>query len=820
LPADERVMEKLKDLHPEPVQSTSTLPEKYGSFRIQTTTFMEALQKMNKGASPGPSGFRMSHLRMLCLGRKSEEFVNSFTRFLSLIFNNLMPKEFYTCLCSAVLIPTAKDNSLRPDPRPIACGETLEKIIGSIILTLGRKKLEEIFYPIQLGVSISNGCELIVHSAQQTFDNRPDFDIIQIDGSNAYNRASRYQALVEIDKRFEFASPFARATHKGKFQVYVRRPDGSIDTVDSLEGARQGNTIGPLVFCFALLPLLEKLKPTLTDGIQITYIDDINLLARAKEGVAALRLLNEEGPAYGFHVNLKKTKVLCNTTPTHDLYREILPTENIITPSNENFGIELLGTPIGSKEFIKAWLQEKIINLKAEANTISTFQYTQGEWLLLYYCLCNKFNYVFRTISPGNLTEFIPQGIEIIRELFGNIAGTLIDDRMLCQASLPFHEGGCDLKAFFYGDVSLCAYTASAIVASHFMIKTKIMESTEDEWFIHEVQRNYFQLPGVQARDPEPPDINWFSSFKDLKLLKIQHQFSKQFDEQHVGIYKEMIKDNLDLHGHLEHVSHDTSGLYLRACPKLPDTSFSDDEFQRAVCHRLNAPIYSYRKPLQCICKEQIDFLGDHLLVCRQGNEWQERHNGVNAVIADLARHAGIQTKTELRQNIYNAQGKEYWPDTTMFNCPLKGMRGCTVQLDCTITRAKSNQTIARALHKSKYDKISKCQAVCESKGMKFIAVPFEVHGSTTKEVENMIDEMIKMVSKKCDDDQIPHSILSTYWKTRISARLAKGNGYLLNTRMNRCLSSANMIVPSSDVMVNSVNDLVLPQEHWITSPF
>ena len=75
---------------------------------------------------------------------------------------------------------------------------------------------------------------------------------------------------------------------------------------------------------------------------------------------------------------------------------------------------------------------------------------------------------------------------------------------------------------------------------------------------------------------------------------------------------------------------------------------------------------------------------------------------------------------------------------------------------------------------------------------------------------------MIKLAWQR-SDEVIPYSTLVHYWKVRISVSLAKFNGRILYTKLQKVLAFHGRVLPAHEVMLNFLNDMFLPADkHFI----
>ena len=80
------------------------------------------------------------------------------------------------------------------------------------------------------------------------------------------------------------------------------------DTIKSRCGVQQGDPLGPLGFALVLQPIIERIKREVP-GLKINawYLDDGTLVGSPHDLLAALQIVEEEGPPRGLHLNRQKS---------------------------------------------------------------------------------------------------------------------------------------------------------------------------------------------------------------------------------------------------------------------------------------------------------------------------------------------------------------------------------------------------------------------------------------------------------------------------------------------------------------------------------
>ena len=92
--------------------------------------------------------------------------------------------EGLNALNSCHLIPLNKN----PGVRPIEIGEVLRRIMGKAVMKIFKKDVQNAADPTQLCAGQQAGCEAVVHSVVDTYEQDVDCEgVLQIDATNAFN---------------------------------------------------------------------------------------------------------------------------------------------------------------------------------------------------------------------------------------------------------------------------------------------------------------------------------------------------------------------------------------------------------------------------------------------------------------------------------------------------------------------------------------------------------------------------------------------------------------------------------------------------------
>ena len=160
LSAEEK-FQKLRELHPDgpPIQIPEADFPRIGV--VESSELRLAVEKLARGASPGPSGLSESMMRLLV---DDDVSCLSLCHMVRDVINGEVPLSVRKRLtrCRIIALPKPQNGIC-----PVAMGDTILKICGSILLQRHETTLKTFFAPIQRGVLHKNACESIVHELLQ-----------------------------------------------------------------------------------------------------------------------------------------------------------------------------------------------------------------------------------------------------------------------------------------------------------------------------------------------------------------------------------------------------------------------------------------------------------------------------------------------------------------------------------------------------------------------------------------------------------------------------------------------------------------------------
>ena len=131
--------------------------------------------------------------------------------------------------------------------RPIAIGLTLRRLAGKIVMNKLRPDCKQLLSSRQLGVGVTRGAEIAVHSLRRYIRRNDNMDkvILKLDIRNAFNSMRRDKILNEVRERVPGLYPMIWQSYAETSNLYI----GNGDIIGSREGVQQGDPLGPFLFC-------------------------------------------------------------------------------------------------------------------------------------------------------------------------------------------------------------------------------------------------------------------------------------------------------------------------------------------------------------------------------------------------------------------------------------------------------------------------------------------------------------------------------------------------------------------------------------------
>ena len=673
------------------------------------------------------------------------------------------------------------------------------------------------FNKFQYGLR-SNGVESITHLINFNIDKQVDFDLYTIDADNAFNSANRVKGLQEVKRHCPQILPFLRSMYLCKSNGWYFGMSSFIKEIGSSVGYHQGDVLASWLYMMTNQPMLEYIDAQVRAVFpeaqyeQLWYVDDGNIHAPRGVMKIIVQTLKEVGPSYGYNIKMDKGSYLigkCNN------YEEALKvadeivamginpdiikmhfsnynnglTNNQILALRQDYGVKILGSYIGTKEFIMQNLQcyAEVI-LKPVALKLVEHLDLQESMILFRTSFVKKYVHLFRTIAPSCTQEFVSEVDKINKYILCGILGceeAELSELTYNICKLSIHDGGLGIGSAFA--LSRVAFVASLIdFHKNHNNRLSVDQLVEDKGEYY----NEFHTAAGQFVSNEF-GIDALLSLTRENKVSIQQQLYAQVESLQLSNTKEYLKD-VNTH-HLvwfNGLLNNEAGKWLEALPVYEKFHMSPMEFRTSLRYRLFMKMANFVPGASCSCARHpvLDQYGHHLSTgCGVGAHTIATHNYIRDELNSALKYAGYFTKKEEKDLFINGlvnvpadnTQKNLRPDISVINYEGNAQK-LLLDIRVASTLAYANNQLApvnviqlgRAADHAHNEKIRKYGEVCQVNGFSFKPIIFESNGFVHAETVSFI----KRVAKSCaSTKKIPHETIFNYLMKGLSMALQKG---------------------------------------------
>ena len=195
-PATAEDAERLAAKHPPREKNVPTSCEAFQSLSLSRLEFLKTLRNTPKGSGCGPSGWKYEHMKALVNRSTTAEGLFSVC---DLIAQGKIPPAIHEVISSSRLIASPKENGA---VRPIAIGECLRRFTAKVICIQKKESFNSHFQPIQHGVAVKRGTELLIHHVSLLLELNPDWVLLKTDIKNAFNSLELASLMPQVAKSF------------------------------------------------------------------------------------------------------------------------------------------------------------------------------------------------------------------------------------------------------------------------------------------------------------------------------------------------------------------------------------------------------------------------------------------------------------------------------------------------------------------------------------------------------------------------------------------------------------------------------------------
>ncbi|KAL0205821.1 hypothetical protein P9112_001128 [Eukaryota sp. TZLM1-RC] len=324
-------LEKLQKLHPQENFKCSK-PEVCPFWIENPITAIEvlkAIQKLPKGKAAGPSGISFDLLKIACSSAPeiADDLAHYFQQLIVLKINP--PFELLAARLIALVKP---GNGIKPDGiRPIAVGESLSRLLASIVFDRVKDKASTFLNPHQFGIKTIDGASVAAIASDTFFNAEENNFIFNLDFKNAFNSVKR-EAIFEVIK-----SDFPELSKSDLiFNSFALK---------SSSGVKQGDPLGPLLFCLAIHKTLNIIKQKYPSIKIVAYMDDISLIGSFDLLELVAQEIADSYENIGLHLNASKCLLIGSSAQDLVINDSIVPFTNYSSDAFKFLGCWLGNVP-------------------------------------------------------------------------------------------------------------------------------------------------------------------------------------------------------------------------------------------------------------------------------------------------------------------------------------------------------------------------------------------------------------------------------------------------------------------------------------------
>lgn len=790
---------------------------------------------MHSSVAAGYDSLSIDHMKQLIRYKpgsqgevtQSDIFVEELTLFINrALINPRVPREVSGYMSGGEQVAIGKDDG---SIRPICMIMMFTKIATKAKIRDNKSSFDIAFGTEQVACGMSNGMDKMGHAIRIAMGMHPTFDFIKSDADGAFQRLDIDKSLEVISQDvpgiLEFLEPLLNTK---KNHVYFGCEKG-VETIESVQGPGQGLPYASHTFGLSKSRITRKAKDFLVSGgISIDMADDNGSVGQTEELMDMAEFMAKEGKPYGIITKKSKYVVLLGVKDTiEEAIRiqtlwcqrfDISPSVVHIHPLNlqipdreEEYGCDMLGTPLGSDAYIKKKLQEKMLEMDVEFKRIPKLNNSQGEYSFVKNIMNGKATFIARAVAPVHTESLFEQFDEGKRECLAEILDAKkISDKSWSLAKLEYGGGlggMLDSDAFVASVMQSIKYVIEVIPKVEGIISDvmNIFDTTDidllekilnDEKIPAHLVSFFVEAKGIQNRDGEI-SIKSLMKQPEQELKKLQAKLGKNKKISRSEEYKHRLFLDNDTVGLaiFDSIYNEESMSYVLAKQTAPDMRLNNEQFKLVMKMRLG--IEAVQPGLQCDCHNRpiLDSQGIHAQSCTgDGLERIGAHDEVNQVWVSMLKYAGIPCSTKFadpfRGKVINGilSTDKKRGDIMIWKGggakPLMTDMRLTNPVTAAIMRG-TIQNAGGAAKASQLEKERKFKAECEQVGIDFGAVVIESYGKFGEFAKELFKSTI---SAAADNKNIDISYLKNFWLKRISMAVQRGVANKVLARVSKLI--------------------------------
>ncbi len=388
---------------------------------LDRRAFAANVRSAPRGSAPGRSGHRYEHLKILLDDEDGLALLTQAAEQLARATS--IPPQIADALGVSALSAFSKGDGR---VRGIATGDSLRRLTARTLAQQFGPEIDNACHPFQFALGTRAGIDAAVIFLRFLAEDDPGSVIISLDGRGAYDNAHRSAMLSKLRTLPQASAilPFCRLWYgrPSRYLFEVRLPDGSTEVRDvpQGEGGEQGDPLMPALYSLGQADSLREAQASLDSTCPgsrlIAYLDDVYIVTSrdyARRAYDIVTAAIEEGTGVASNVGKVRAWSMSGGPAPPGIAELGAGVWTGDLPVDQS-GLIILGSPVGTTQFVSAFAEQRIARERALTVAISTLQDTQSAWLLLRMCAEPRANHLLRSCPPSQVQTYATRHDELL----------------------------------------------------------------------------------------------------------------------------------------------------------------------------------------------------------------------------------------------------------------------------------------------------------------------------------------------------------------------------------------------------------------------
>ena len=702
-----------------------------------------------------------------------------------------------------LVIATPWDKLQKPEGgiRGIATSTSFRRLVAKTMAKQFMTDVEQACAPFQFALSTRAGTDCVGHAVRVVTDHDPEMTVLSIDGIGAYDHVYRSSILSKLHEIPSLRSmlPFVRKTYARASTYWWSDKDGVSHRIGQHQGGEQGDPLMPLLFSLAIHNALAEVKEQLLDGeFLFAFLDDVYVLAKPDRIRTIYDLLSVKlSTMAGIQLHTGKTRTWNKAGVCPARMAEL----ELSVWSHE--GIKILGTPVGSAEFVQRLCEERIAQEEHLWQAIPWVPDLQSGWQILLQCASPRCHHFLRTLPPSESAWYARHHdagmMEAMEEILGGLPGDEVQKGRAKEiATMPMRLGGLGLRsaarmapaAFWASWADALPMISKRLPEVANRVTVELTEGQNLHGCVHELavaseqldRHGFVDRPGWAdlQRGARPPVA------VSVEPGEWQHGWQHHASSSSEYHYRETVMFAQSCASDMAHLrSHSGPGAgdVFHGSPTHHEFEVQPGLFRTLILERLRLPLHV--TDVQCECGSTLDRMGRHRAACARSGRLKTRALPTERTLARVCREAGATVRRDVKlrdMNISVQSRDERAIEVLAMGLPIQ--QGAQLAVDITLRSALTTTgepcpngatTNGAALQLARHLKEAKYWELLEGDRCRLVVIGVETGGRFSPEAVSFVDALA--AAKARDSPPVLRRSAHLAWRRRWMRMLAVSCG-------------------------------------------